>query len=199
MKKYFIFDCETGGTDPGNTLLTMYGMMLDNNFTTTDVLDLKIKPNDGVYNVSPQALEINKIDLIKHDKEAITENEAARIFNDFSCRHAFGGKIIPIGHNVSFDIGFVKRHLLKNNDLETNIWPKYYSHRVLDTATIAHFLILAGAMPANMSCSLGSLAKYFGLDYSNAHDAEFDVKLTLEVLRKLLAKGDNLLDQKEEK
>ena len=186
VKKYFVFDCETGGIKSDNSLLTLYGMVLDSTFKPVDTIDLKIKPADGLYKVDPRALVVNNIDLVEHDKHAILESEAAVMFNDFSVRHAFGKKMVPIGHNVAFDIKFVKKHLLKKSNRRLGHWGAYYSHRVLDTGTIAHFMAMTGHLPPALSCSLGSLAEYFKLDYSKAHNADFDAKLTLEVLKKLM-------------
>lgn len=187
MKKYFLFDCETGGKSPKTSLLTLYGMVLDDQLEVLDEIDLKIKPNNGLYSVTAEAMQVNKIDLIAHNKEAALVTQASRDFYDFACMHSIGHrKMIPAGHNLSFDIRFVKKHLLKANNSEGNDWAKFFSHRILDTATIAHYLILSGKLPDNISCSLVSLADYFGLDYSKAHNADFDAKLTLQILKRFI-------------
>lgn len=187
MRKFFLFDCETGGKNPKTSLLTLYGMILDDKLRVMDTIDLKIKPGNGLYHITAEALSVNKIDIVAHDTVANPEKDVAGEFYDFVCKHSLGDtRMIPVGHNLSFDIRFVKRHLLRADNAEGDYWSKFFSYRTLDTATIAHFLILAGKLPTSLDCSLESLANHFGFDYSKAHNAQFDAELTLNVLKKLI-------------
>jgi DNA polymerase III alpha subunit (gram-positive type) len=188
MKKYFLFDCETGGKNPKTSLLTLYGMVLDSKLNIQDTINLKVKPSNGIYQVTAEALGVNKIDLFRHNQEAAAINVAAADFATFACKHSIGAyKLVPAGHNLSFDIGFVKGHFLQADNPEGDDWDKYFSHRRLDTATLAHGLILAGKLPNNLECSLQSLAQHFDLDYSGAHNAKFDAELTLDILKILIS------------
>lgn len=187
MRKFFLFDCETGGKNPKTSLLTLYGMVLNEKLELLDTIDLKIKPNNRLYNLTAEALSVNKIDIVAHDSVAILESQAANDFYDFVYKHSIGdARMIPAGHNLSLDISFVKKHLLKADNAEGDDWGKFFSYRRLDTATIAHYLILAGKLPHELDCSLESLATHFGLSYAQAHDAKFDAELTLNVLKKLI-------------
>jgi len=191
MRKFFLFDVETGGKNPKTSLLTLYGMVLNDQLEILDAIDLKIKPNNGLYSLTAEALSVHNIDLVAHDKVAVPEEQAAKEFYDFSCKHSLGvTKMIPAGHNLSLDIRFVKKHFLKTDNSEGDCWGRFYSYRRLDTATIAHYMILTGKLPDTLDCSLQSLATYFGFDYSKAHDAEFDAKLTLKILKKLIGLVD---------
>lgn len=185
MKKYFIFDCETGGPSPEMSLLTLYGMVLDQNLEPIDSIGLTIKPNNGRYVIRSEAMAVNKIDIVKHDSIAIYEKEAAAQFYNFAFKHGSQEKMTPIGHNLSMDIDFVKVHLLKDRENSTgSSWGKFFSYRRIDTASIAQYLIISGKLPNDLDGSLGSLAKYFKLSYDGAHNAQFDTELTLEVLKK---------------
>jgi DNA polymerase III alpha subunit (gram-positive type) len=191
MRKYFIFDCEMGGLHPKMSLLTLHGILLNSELQEIDRIDLTIKPNNGQYLTTAQAMSVNKIDLVKHDKVAIPEREAAKQFYNFAFRHGGQEKMIPAGHNLSLDIRFAKKHLLKDPDnAEGDAWGKFFSHRRLDTATIAHYLILAGKLPENLDGSLWSLAQYFGISYDGAHNAKFDAELSLKILKKLIGLVD---------
>lgn len=185
MTKYFLFDSETGGVPEKKTsLLTVYGMLLDQKFEISDTIDLKIKPDDGVYVIEPYAMTVNGIDLMKHDKEAIGAAEASHKFIDFITRNNIGThKIIPVGHNVAFDIAFMKQ-LIGGTE-----WRRMFSKKAIDTASIAEFLCATGILPPSeeVDCSLAGLAARFDFSYAGAHDAEFDAKLTLKVLKKLQA------------
>lgn len=185
MTKYFLFDSETGGVPEKKTsLLTVYGMLLDQDFNILDTIDLKIKPDNEVYSVEPRAMKINGIDLMEHNKEAIASSEAAHKFIDFITRNNIGTqKIIPVGHNVAFDIAFLKQ-LIGGSE-----WRRMFSKKTIDTASIAEFLCTTGILPSSeeVDCSLAGLAARFDFSYVGAHNAEFDAKLTLNVLKKLQA------------
>jgi hypothetical protein len=70
--KYIVIDGEFGGIGLDKSILTFYFMVMDDQENKVDELDLKLKSKDGIYRVEARALEINKIDLIKHDQMAIT-------------------------------------------------------------------------------------------------------------------------------
>lgn len=186
--KYFLFDTETGGIKKDMSLLTLYGFILDENLNILDSIDLKIKPDGGIYNISAQALEINKINLVDHDKVAISLSEAREKFKNFIWRWALTQKLTPIGHNIRFDVKFVKTHLLEE-------WDRYFDRRHLDTASIGKFLSLSGKLPKLNEYSLSELALTLNLSIDNdkRHDAQVDAELTLNLLRNMinLIKGTN--------
>jgi len=190
-RKYFLFDCETGGVNSKTSLLTLFGMILDHKLEVLDKIDLKIRPDNGLYVVGASGLATNKINIPEHDKVAINKTVAAKQFYDFCSKHTIGSdakdRLIPVGHNQAFDIRFIKKNLLPANNVEGDNWKTFFSYRQLDTASIAQALILAKKLPEDLECSLSSLANYFKLDYSGAHEAEFDVELTLKILKLLIA------------
>lgn len=196
MKKFFIFDCETGGTIPEASLLSLSGVVTNHKLEVLDTINLKIKPNDSVYRLTANSIAINNINIVEHDKTALTEAEASNEFYNFVCKNSIGSedseKLIPTGHNVNFDIKFVKNHLLKPDIHEGDKWERFFTYRSMDTAAVAQFLILAGKLPDTIDGSLKSLANFFDIDYSKAHDAEIDVEITLNVLKKLIGLVGNV-------
>lgn len=185
MDRYIAFDCETGGLNPDSSLLTVYFVVLDSDLTTIlGELDLKVKPNaGGSYKVSGEALGINKINLIEHDKIAITEGEAAQKLYAFLQLHNPMGshKLIPVGHNVVFDELFIKEHLISSAN-----WGKFVSYRHLDTGGISELLRATGHMPRDVKGSLGSIAEFLNIKFDDAHTAKGDTLATVKVLRKII-------------
>jgi DNA polymerase III alpha subunit (gram-positive type) len=143
-------------------------------------LDLKSKPNDGNYLVRGEALGVNGIDIVQHDKEAVTEGKAATLLYEFLEQYASDGsmKLMPIGHGIAHDIEFIKEHLTKN-------WNKFVSYRYLDTGGIVQFLKLTGKVPRDLGGSLKELGEYFDVSMSGLHTAKGDTWATIEVLKKL--------------
>lgn len=186
MSKYIAFDDETGGIDKSTSLLTVYFSVLDSSFNEIDSLDLALKPNDSKpYVVEPGGLLVNKINLIEHDKIAITYGDGGQKLRNLLVKHSNGGKdkLIPLGHNVHFDIDGINRNLLGEKT-----WNQYVSYRVLDTQVYARCLQIKGILPADLSISLGSLIEYFGIQLTgNQHESKYDTLATVEVFKRLIA------------
>lgn len=187
-------DVETGGVTNGVSLLTLYMAVFDEQFKLLDELDLKIKPDDEVYTVTGKAMEINGINLAEHDKTAITYKQAGTAVYNFLQKNVepvfsvIGNEektshnpLVPLGHGVGFDCRF-----LTNTIISKGSWDKFVSYRVLDTAVIARFLVIAGLLEDN-SCSLSDLVKTLKLEFKGrAHDAKSDVLASVEVYKTLL-------------
>ena len=186
--KYFLFDTETGGIRKEMSLLTLYGHILDDNLNILDTIDLKIKPDDGVYHVNAQGLEINRINIVEHDRIAKPLSEVKTRFKNYICGWSLNLKLTPIGHNVRFDVKFVKTHLLED-------WDRYFDRRHIDTASVGKFLALSGIVPKLKTYSLSEMAQALMIEVNedSRHEAKFDADLTLNVLRNMtqLIKGRN--------
>jgi DNA polymerase III alpha subunit (gram-positive type) len=182
MNTYIALDTETGGVTPETSLLTAYFAVLDENLCVVDELDLKVKPDDGNYVVTAQALGINKINLIEHEKVAIPYKDAKTPMYKFLERNYQGEKLIPVGHGIAFDVVRIRPTLISQGS-----WENFCSYRTLDTGQAAQFLRAAGKFPDNVSGSLGSLVAYFGIKFKGElHDARVDTLQTVAVLRELI-------------
>lgn len=184
--KYFLFDTETGGIRKEMSLLTLYGHILDDNLNILDTIDLKIKPDDGIYHLSAQGLTVNRINIMEHDRVAKPVSEVKNRFKNYIVGWTLNQKLTPIGHNVRFDVKFVKTHLLED-------WDRYFDRRHIDTASVGKFLALTGIVPKLNTYSLAEMAAAMLLDVdeSKRHEASYDANLTLNVLRSMtnLVKG----------
>ena len=186
--RYFLgVDCETGGLTESATLLTAYfGFyeLVNGKFVFLDDLDLKIKPNDGSYRITAESLEINKINLIEHNKVAIFEKIAGQqLYKKLEKWQLIAkDKLIPVGHNVNFDIRKITSTLVSMGS-----WENFVSYRLMDTCTIAQFYRICGKLPDNLSCSLGHLAGYYKVQVTGKHhEAKCDVEMTMGVLENLM-------------
>jgi DNA polymerase III alpha subunit (gram-positive type) len=158
----------------------------DNEFNIDDVLDLKIKPNDGIYKVTSEGLKVNKINLVEHDAVAITEKESGtklytRLHLWFTANK--NEKLIVVGHNVGFDINRITNTLMSKNT-----WNQFVSYRVLDTGVISQFLRIHGKLPNELNCGLVDLTEYFNCKplTGKAHESDYDCISTMNVLEHLL-------------
>lgn len=180
LKRYFLFDVETGGLDEkAHTLLSLYGLVLDHKLNILDSIDLKIKPDDGVYHLDIEALKVNKIDISEHDKVALKETEASKKLRDFLfLKCPTTEKLTPAGHGISLDVRFAIEFCPDFRTLCERRW--------LDTAAIGQFLQVLGKIPTTLN-SLGELCSHYGIDTSKSHDAKGDVEME-HLLLKAMAK-----------
>lgn len=182
--KFLAFDVETGGIGKDKSLLTAYFSVLDDSLTVLDNLFLEVRPNDGIYHLTAEALTINKIDVVAHDKAAVTEKEAGtRLFNFLKAhvgktQEGKPDRLVPIGHNVHFDIDFITSKLLNKHS-----WDQFVGYRCVDTGGLSQVLIIAGLLPMGTKAGLGELAKHYEIPFSAAHTAKGDVDMTIDVLR----------------
>jgi DNA polymerase III alpha subunit (gram-positive type) len=184
MKQFIVLDTETGGLGKETSLLSAFFRVVAEDMSTVlGELSLFLKPDDENYVVTAQGLAVNKIDLVKHNTTAITYREAGTLLYDFLKLHSDNGKnkLIPVGHNVVFDIGKICDNLMSKKS-----WEHMVSYRTLDTGTIAQFLLLTGHLGEEVSGSLGSLAKAFGVTEVAAHTAAGDVDVTAAVMKAML-------------
>src|ERR1035437_1730445 len=181
---FIALDVETGGIGPDYSLLSAYFLALDEKFNKIDDLYLYLKPDDGIYKVCGEAMNVNRIDLKVHDTKAIIYREAGTTLYRWLSNVTSDGKprAYLLGHNFRGDRDKVVQFLLCRGS-----WEKFISHSLRDTQSSAGFLVDGGILPSTISCSLESLVKYFGIPFNEneMHDAKVDTEKTVEVYKAL--------------
>jgi DNA polymerase III epsilon subunit-like protein len=189
MSKFHIaLDTETGSIDPKlGDLLTIYICVADENFKILEELDLKLKPNDDRLPVTESgALKINGIDIQKHlaDPSTITYSEAKdkiqSMFKKYLKKSGRYSNLIPLGHNIPFDLNFIWHHIMDKSE-----WEKFCHYRTIDTNPLVWMFKDSQWWPSDLS-GLGSVINFLGLPERNAHEAKSDVLMTLDLYRKML-------------
>lgn len=183
--RYLAFDLESGGIPEGCSVLTAYFQALDADMKTLGELRFAVKPNDGVYTLTAEALEVNNIDIKAHDKIAIPYSEAGQLLRKFLIEHSDNGKIklIPLGKNVNGDIKWTNEALLG-----AKTWNMYVSYRIWEVTTLCLAAQRLGLYPLDRSIALGAMVEYFGIQISEGvlHDEKYDTLATIAVSEALL-------------
>ena len=169
-KTYIVFDLETTGLSPayGDEIIEIGALKCKKNKICQEFHGFVVPKKEipwGAYNVHG----LSKGYLIKHGFEDIVIiPQFIKFIQDFPL----------IGHNIRyFDIPFVNSHLEKLKlPLLTN--------QIYDTIEIARKVVKLD------SYRLQSLANHFNIDYSKAHRAKDDARITHEVLLRLLGLND---------
>lgn len=182
---YLFLDDEMGGLEKEKySLLTVYLMATDDNFNFIGDLYLFLQPDDGVYKICADALTVNEIDLVEHDRIAISYKEGGTKLYKWLQGLTEDGKTkaVVVGHGVYGDVDWIIHYLMNRGS-----WEKFTSYRKLDTSVVCQFLKSCNLFPDDVSGSLVSLAKYFKIecDENLAHDAKYDTELTYKVFMAL--------------
>lgn len=179
MKLLFV-DTETGGTDEKKHSLLSVGLIYWENGKKIDSLELYIREKE--YTVTTEALKINNLNLKEVYDKGISVFEAVSEINRFIEKNFDNEKAILCGHNVNFDIRFLKELYMKaGKNYEEKI-----SYRSLDTASIFRFLTIAGKFKEQEINSLDDAIKYFEISVENRHTALGDIEKTVEIFNKVL-------------
>lgn len=182
MARMLVFDTETGGIDPmTNSILSLGAVVWDDGVLGAE-FEVRIK--EPTLSLTIEAMAINKIDLVEHAKTALPPVEAMKKLRNFLKKHFKGEPKIPlVGHNVAFDIGFLKR-LCRLSDEN---YDALFSHRSTDTAGILRFMALAGR--SNLSgAGLDEALAHFDVAVNGSlrHTALEDARATAVLLTKLV-------------
>jgi DNA polymerase III epsilon subunit-like protein len=150
-----------------------------------DELDLKLKPDDGRYLTTPKAMQVNGIDLTKHDADpsTLTYSQAKPVFRSFLEKHHAGGRHASLricGHNIAFDLAFIHHYLMPKAEFE-----RYVHYRVLDTTPLCTFFQDIGLWPEKLG-PLTSLVDFLGVQKRDAHNAKEDTLMWVDVYKAIL-------------
>jgi DNA polymerase-3 subunit epsilon len=186
MTKLLVIDTETGGIDSDrHSLLSLAAAVWADGRLEGEIEIFVAEPD---ITVTAQAMEINRIDLVELARKAVAPPEAlARLLrfvtDHFHADLAAGEQVVLVGHNIGFDIGFLRR-LCR---LAGAPFPAIFSHRSLDTASVLRFLSLAGIVPPTAVASTEAFA-YLGVRVPEElrHTALGDARATAELLTRLV-------------
>lgn len=179
MSKLLIIDTETGGLDPITHSILSLGVVVLNDKEIEDATEwLIIEPT---IHVTVDAMAINKISLDQLAQYGKLAETVVQELEDWLSFYFGSDKITLGGQNTYFDAGFLKRLYM--------FAPKYsfnnrYSYRLIDTASLAWFLISTGKLQVE-NYSLTTLFKHFNLEPPVAHTALGDAFATANLLIKL--------------
>ena len=134
--------------------------------------------------VEPVAMKVNKLDLAWLKENGLSVSEAVSALESFIFEFfSPSDKITVAGHNVSFDLSFLKRMY----SLAEFPFPEFFSHRVLDTSSIVGFLSLAGLLPL-MDAGSSEIFRFFQIciGKDERHTALGDAQATAVLMTRLL-------------
>jgi DNA polymerase III epsilon subunit-like protein len=177
MSKYLFIDTETGGIGLDKSLLTAGFVFTDTDYNVQYEYHARLKPNDGIYHVTAEALSINKIDLVEHNKLTQTYKEFGTILYNMLLNSCNNEKIVVFGKNVHFDLAHIWDKVISRAT-----WEQFCSYQVVDLTSVWKYLEISGKVPVLPKTSLGNIAKHLEIKEYNEdhmHDAVYDTTITM--------------------
>ncbi len=173
-----VVDVETGGFNcKTDALLEIAAVLLELNsdgiLKRGDTYRYHVKPFEGA-NMDPESLAVNGIDPYHPLRPAIDERDALqRVFRDVrkSVRDSGCNRAILVGHNASFDLGFVNEEIARTAIKRTPFHP----FSCFDTAT------LCGVAYGQTVLARAAIAAGLGWDEDSAHSAAYDAEVTADL------------------
>lgn len=175
--KVLCIDTETGGLDPDkHSILSIAAIVgdLDTGEKFETFYTLVKLPS---YNVTPKAMEINKLNVDECQKNGMLPEAIADKLMDLWTIH---GCSIIAGHNVTFDKSMLASQIFNCSlsEFESN-----FTYRILDSITMS--MLFAGT-EAKSGNSLKQLCEAWGIKSNNPnyHNALYDTDICFDLLSK---------------
>lgn len=179
---YLFIGIDAGGADPArHSLLAAHFALVDEDtLDVTAELTLSVRPEDGVYHVTPASLILSASALEDHWAAAQTARDAARRLHRFLAD--VDDLPVPVAWGVDTAIAFVRQFFPDFDD---------FVSRPVDLAHIARFLAHSGKLP--VVYGLTSAAVGLGLEPPVLSGADTEARISIALYRKFrhLLKGDN--------
>ena len=178
---FLFIDTETGGIDPNkHSLLSIACVIWSRNTGIVDKAEFFIKSKK--YMVTKKAKEINGFNRDEHNLIAQDPKDVLGKMLEFVYKHFEKDVLIPIiGHNVQFDVNFLKVFFQKNG----RSFNQYFSHRIIDTYSIYKTIEISRRIDESIDSSTDAF-KYFNIKVENRHNAMGDCLATVELFEKLV-------------
>lgn len=178
-----VVDVETGGFNcKTDALLEIAAVLLEANgdglLDRTETIRYHVKPFEGA-NMEPASLAVNGIDPHHPLRPAIDEKEALqRVFREVrrAVRDAGCTRAILVGHNSSFDLGFLNEAVVRS-EIKRNPFHPFSS---FDTAT------LCGVAYGQTVLSRAVKAAGLPWDEESAHSAAYDAEITADIFCRIV-------------
>lgn len=176
-RRWVALDCETGGLEPTEHALLSIA------FCGPYCAPCQMFCCDSAGEVTPAALEINRLDLDMVRTNGLPRHRLRGWFLDIT------RDCVIVGHNVLFDLAFIASRLfdLKPGDAALQLLPL---HRLFDTYYAFRHLHPKSEAPF---ADLASVASFYGVEFEfdDLHSAIGDARITAAIFQKMIKEKQN--------
>ena len=180
---YIVYDTETGGLEYKKAPITQYAAVILDGLTLKEIdrYETYLKPYAGLE-IDPVALAKTQVTMsdvnngIKVKDFVKTVTKWWDMHNTVKTKKEMG-RLVPVGHNVPFDNGFIQYAL----DLcDAGLLWNYHFPNIIDTMSLAK---ITWGLDRVEKINLGSCCERCNIKLIGAHGAMNDVEATADLFR----------------
>ena len=180
---YIVFDCETGGLDETKNPITQYAAVILDGKTLKEIdrWETFVKPYADLV-IEQEALDRTMVSM-SDINSGLNVKEFIATATEFWEAHRVKtkkremGRLVPVGHNVQFDIRFINWVLDFEKKRDMFEW---HHPNFIDTYPLAK---LAFGIKGDEKLNLGASCGNAKIKLTDAHGAMNDVEATADLLR----------------
>lgn len=175
-KKILWFDTETTGLDSKKNDIIQIAGIVEINDLWVEEFEFKCAPWDK-NNIEQEALDVygfTKDEICSWRDPFNVYSELKQIFSKYIDPYNREDKFIPAGHNVGFDVSFLKSFFEKSGD---RFFGSFFNYHTLDTLPLFITLDHLNIVDKPLNYKLKTMAELFDIEIK-AHDALSDIKAT---------------------
>lgn len=183
---YVVFDCETGGLDETQNPITQFACVVLDGTTLKekDRWETYVKPYSGLT-IEQQAIDHTMVTWSDVRSGVTLETFVSTMIKFFESHRAKTkikdmGRLIAVGHNVTFDLRFLNA-ALACADIDEDIY-HWLQPNFIDTYALGKITWGVGK-ERDEKLSLTACCSYAGIKLTDAHGAMNDVVATAELFR----------------
>jgi len=185
--KVFWFDCETSGLDHVKHGILSLGYIVEIDGEVRDEGVMQNRPFP-TKELDGSALAVNgftREQIAGFPETRATHARLRKLWGGYVNPFDRADKFTAAGYNVDFDLGFLRQLFADCDDPYFGSW---FGFGVIDPGAILPFLKYAGRLdgfPVKMR--LADAARFFGLEEPSTHDALTDIRITREIVKKVVS------------
>ncbi len=179
--KALVIDTETGGiNDRKHSILSIAGVLWELNKEPLPLFNFYVREPEVI--ITEDAFNVNGITKKIIKQQGIKPSFAVKVIR-FALEVFDKKPVRLIGHNIGFDVGFLKR-LYNFTDFK---YEEDFSKHVIDTSSILSFFMLGNHLPEKSPCS-DLLFKYCKVEIPkfDRHTAKGDAIATAKSMNTLI-------------
>lgn len=179
---YLVFDCETGGLSHTENPITEFAAIILEPYKLKEVARWStfVKPYNNLK-IEAESIKRTMVSMsdIKNGMDIKDFNKELKAFlkdNNVKTKYKDAGRLVPVGHNVKFDIGFCNYALA----LSSISWNEFVYENSLDTEVLSK---MAWGLTGDEKLKLGFCCERAKISLTDAHGAMNDTEATADLFR----------------